>query len=227
MSTAFAFKRVKMSFYYVAVVIGYSIGIPAIIGLIRFSKITTEYRPFIYYCVLDVLNHTLSTILIRIYHNNIINSNIFVFIEALLFLWLFKTWRKSGVVMIYWLGIFLGILWIVDNIILHELNTVNSLYRIGYSFVLVFLSIEQMNILITSVRTNLLKNACFMICAGIVIYYTYKATIEVFFFIRLEGSQRFYANIFKILVFVNLFVNLIFAWAMLWIPTRPKFISPR
>ena len=215
-----------MSFYYVAVIIGYSIAIPAIIGLIRFSKINAVYQPFIYYCILDVLNHTLSAILIKVYHSNTINSNIFVLIEAILFLLLFKNWElfKKRIKVFYFLIALLALTWIIDNLILHRLNTVNSLYRIVYSFVLVLLSIEQLNVLISSAKRNLLYNPCFLICSGIVIYYTYKVTLEVFFLIQLKASNTFYSNIFIILIFVNLFVNLIFSWAVLWIPRKPKFI---
>ena len=214
--------------YYVAVIIGYSIAIPAIIGLIRFSKISVAYQPFVYYCILDVLNHTLSAILIEVYHSNTINSNIFVLIEAILFLILFKNWGlfKKRMAVFYLLLAILGSVWIIDNLVWHRLNTVNSLYRIAYSFILVLLSIEQLNILISSARRNLLYNSCFLICSGIVIYYTYKATIEVFFLIQLKASNTFYSNIFIILVFVNLFVNLLFSWAVLWIPKKPKFILP-
>jgi hypothetical protein len=214
--------------YHVAVILGYSILIPAIIGLIRFSKINTAYQPFILFCVLDVLNHTLSVVLINVYHANTINSNIFILIEAILFVVLFRNWgvfkRRS---LIFYITIaVVALFWIIDNLVWHQLNTVNSLFRIFYSFILIFLSIEQMNVLISSAKKNLLYNSCFLICCGIVIFYSYKATIEVFFLIKLKASISFYSSIFIILVFVNLFVNLIFAWAVLWIPKKPKFISP-
>jgi hypothetical protein len=96
------------------------------------------------------------------------------------------------------------------------------LFRIVSSFILIFLSIGQLNKLIVTAKKNLFYNAIFLICCGLIIYFSYKATIEVFFFIRLEASNQFYINIFAILVFVNLFVNLIFAWAVLWIPKKQK-----
>ena len=211
--------------YKVAVIIGYSILIPAIIGLIRFRKIIPAYQPFIYYCLLDAVNHTLSIILIYRVHSNTVNSNIGVFIEALLFLLLFRNWgafRKKNRVFTF-LIILLTSVWVTDNLIWHQLITVNSFFRIVYSFMLIFLSIDQLNKLITSARRNLLLNSCFLICCGIVIYYSYKATIEVFFLIRLKASDTFYSDIFIILIFANLFVNLIFAWATLWIPKKQRF----
>lgn len=217
-----------MSFYYVAVILGYSILIPATIGLVRLPIIDRAYRPFVFYCILDVLNHTLSATLVEFHGSNTINSNVFVLIEAILFCWQFKEWGsfKRREKLFPALILVLTLVWITDNLIWHRLTTVNSLYRIFYSFVLVFLAIGQMNELISSSRKSLLTNACFMICAGIVIYYTYKATVEVFFVIQLKGSVSFYVNIFKILVFVNTFANLIFGWAALWVPKKPKFISP-
>ena len=217
-----------MDLYHVGIIIGYSIAIPASIGLIRFSKINEAYRPFIYYCLLDMLNHSLSYILIEAYHSNTINSNIFVLIEAILFVVLFRNWGifKSKPLMFYVTLAMLGLVWIIDNLVWHELGSINSFFRIVYSFILVFLSIQQMNVLIASAKKNLLYNSIFLICCGLIIYYSYKATIEVFFFIQLNASVSFYSNIFTILVLANLFVNLIFAWAVLWIPKKPKFISP-
>jgi hypothetical protein len=228
MSAAFSTKSTLMSFYYVAVILGFSIIIPATIGLIRLPIIERVHRPFIIYCILDLLNHTLSAVLIEMYGSNTINSNIFVLIEAILIAWQFKEWGsfKGRRNLFYGLITGLVIIWVIDNLVLHSLTSVNSFYRIVYSFVLVFLSIEQMNVMIFTSRKSLLINAAFMICTGIAIYYTYKATVEVFFLIKLKGSMIFYSNIFKILVFVNLIANLIFGWAVLWIPRKQRFISP-
>src|SRR4030095_12883387 len=110
------------------------------------------------------------------------------------------------------------------NFIVHRITTVNSFFRIIYSFLLVFLSIEQLNKLIWQSRKNLMFNSCFLICSGLLIYFSYKATIEVFFFIELKASIAFYTNIFAILVFLNFFVNLLFIWATLWIPRKQKFM---
>jgi len=182
------------------------------------------YRPFIFILCLGFINHTLSVIFIETTRNNLINSNVYVLFESLLYLCLFKNWgafNKKNI-FFYSLFIFLFCLWIYDNLIWHSLATINSFFRIVYSFILIFLSIGQLNKLIVTVKKNLLYNATFLICCGIIIYFSYKATIEVFFFIRLKASDQFYTNILVILIFVNLFVNLIFAWAVLWIPKKQK-----
>jgi hypothetical protein len=210
--------------YYGTVILGYSIVIASVIGLIRFNKILPAYRPFIIILCLGLINHTLSVIFNETIKNNAVNSNAYVLLESLLYLLLFKNWgafNKKNV-LFYSLFIFLLGLWIYDNLIWHSLAITNSLFRIVSSFILIFLSIGQLNKLIVTAKKNLFYNAIFLICCGLIIYFSYKATIEVFFFIRLEASNQFYINIFAILVFVNLFVNLIFAWAVLWIPKKQK-----
>lgn len=183
-----------------------------------------SYQPFIFILWLGFLDHTLSVILNETIRNNAVNSNIYVLLESLLYLWLFKNWGAfyKKLTLFYSLAVLLIAVWVYDNLIRNHLTTTNSLFRIVFSFVLIFLSIEQLNKLITTVRKNLLFNSVFLICCGIIIYFSYKATTEVFYFIRLKASTHFYINISTIMVFVNCFVNLIFAWAVLWIPKKQK-----
>jgi hypothetical protein len=161
-------------------------------------------------------------------HSTAVNCNIYVLAEAILYCWLFYNWssflrnkKKYGLLLV-----FICIAWITDNFILHSLHSSNSLFRIISSFVLVFLSIDQINHLITTERSTVLTNARFLISTGIVIYFTYKAMVETFYLFQLDFSNQFYHNIYIIMDSVNLFVNLIFALAALWIPTRQKYTLP-
>lgn len=213
--------------YYVAVGLGYSIVIAAAIGLIRFKNILPAYRPFIYIIWLGFLDHNLSVILNETIRNNAVNSNIYVFLESVLYLWFFKNLGgfSKRMTAFYLLVIFLVSVWVYDNLVRNNLTTTNSLFRIAYSFVLIFLSIEQLNKLISTVRKNIIYHSIFVICCGIIIYFSYKATTEVFYFIQLKATAQFYINITVIMVFVNCFVNLLFAWAVLWIPKKQKYTS--
>ncbi len=102
----------------------------------------------------------------------------------------------------------------------------SSFFSIVSSFVLIFLAINQVNQLIIQEKRNLLKNSKFLICAGVLIFFTYKIMVESFYVMKLDQSTIFLSGIFNILVFVNLFVNLLFALATLWIPTRQRFTLP-
>ena len=214
-----------MSLFKIASILGYIIGIAATIGLIRFNKLQKAYQPFIFIVTLTFINHVLSLQLVKSSGTNVVNANIFVLIESVLYTTLFYNWGlfKKRKPLFFVLLILILSTWILDNCILNTIYTTNSLFRIVSSFILVFLSIEQLNVLIVTAKRNVLYNSIFLICCGLLIYYSFKATIEVFFFIRLKASVAFYTNIFAILVYLNLVVNFIFIWATIWIPRRQKF----
>src|SRR5687768_15459181 len=182
-----------MDIFELSIIQSYSIVIATIIGLVRFHKIVKSYRPFIFICLLALTNEIFSTFAAYSFKSNAVNANIYVLIETVLFVWLFKNWgafqRRSWH---YPFILFLFILiWIYDNLIWNNLNSFNSLFRICYSFCLIFLAIDQVNKLLVSVRVNLLKDSRFLICMGILIFYSYKATIEVFYLFKLNFSDSF------------------------------------
>lgn len=215
-----------MNDYQISVLFGYSILVAAIIGLVRYRKCLPAYLPFFIFVWMALLNHFISMIAIGLTKGNAINGNMYVLAEALVLLWLFKRWgafyKKDTSFFI--LLFFLISCWVADNFVLNKITTINSPYRIVYSFTLIFLSISQINKVIGEERQTLIRNAQFLICMAIIINFTYKTVVEVFFLIQLPASMAFYRHIFLIFVYINLLVNIIFAIAAAWIPTKQKFI---
>src|SRR5216110_770679 len=83
-----------------AVIFSFSIFVAAIIGLIRFKRISPVYYPFLYCVWLGTVNEILSYILIRMGYSTAINISIYVLVESLLFTWQFKNWglfRRSKI----------------------------------------------------------------------------------------------------------------------------------
>src|SRR5688572_2083001 len=78
--------------YTLAVLFSFSIAIAALIGLVRFEKISPVYYPFLFCTWLALLNEIINYILARATGNNIININIYVLLEAILITWQFKKW---------------------------------------------------------------------------------------------------------------------------------------
>ncbi len=212
--------------YSFSLISGYSIIIAGIIGLIRFREIPAAYQPFIYVTWLALVNEALSSVLIGFNYYNNVNGNIYVLAEALLFTWLFYRWgslREKAWHLPALCGVLL-LVWVYDNFIWHTINNPNSLFRICYSFVLVFLAINYLNKMIVSERGNMLLNARFLICVGTCIFYSYNAFLEVFYLlIPPKRNDPFQNKVFLILDFVNLFVTLIYALAALCIPPKQKF----
>ncbi len=217
-----------MTIHALFLVFSYSILLAAIVGMVRYHKVTHDNWPFFYIAWVALINEILSETFTSLFHSTAVNCNIYVLVEALLYCWLFHNWGSGFRDRKKFFGLLVVVLlfWIWDNIVAHPLTQINSPFRIFSSFILVFLAIDQINQLIVRERSMLVRNARFLISAGVVIYFTYRAIFEVFYWIGVPFSPLFFQNVYLIMVYVNLFVNLIFALAALWIPTRQKFILP-
>lgn len=205
------------------ILLNHSIIIAAFITVFRLKPIFQSYYPFIFFIWLGLVNETLSLLLIYKFRSNTANSNVYVLFEYCLILLQFYKWQGIKKAKLYVL-ISAGLLvWTGDNLILNSISTNNSIFRIFYSFIIVFLSIDQISKIIVNERGNLLKNAMFLICIAFLTYYGCKAFIEVFNAFHLGFSDTFNRNIFMILYFANLFSNIVYAIAILCIPTKQEF----
>lgn len=214
--------------YELVVILSYSIAIAAIIGLIRLRKIIRPYRPFVFILFLSLISEIVHTILSRYLNTNSISANIYVLLECFLWLWQFSCWgafskNRAG---LWVLACSLAAVWVAEHIWMEKIFTFSSMFRISYSFVLVFLAIDQLNLMIVNEKKNLLRTSRFLICFGITFFYSFKIIVESFYLFELALSKTFYTYLYLILIFMNVFVNLIFALAALWVPTRQKFILP-
>jgi hypothetical protein len=211
-----------MSLYQIAAILGYSSVFAAVFGLIRSRKVDPAYQPFLIIVCLGFLNHILSLLLVRYYGSSTVNGNVFVLVESLLYIWQFHNWglfKKIGSIAFILAGL-LTMVWIIDNLAIHNIHSLNSSFRIFSSLMMIALAINQLRSLVTKEKMNLLKNAIFIICSGMLIYFSYKAFIDVFFLVELNPGYAAINLIYSILVGINFFVNLLFAWAVLWIPKK-------
>ena len=215
-----------MNIFIIDIVINFSIVIAAIIGVIRFKSVLAAYYPFLFLIWLGLLNETLSIILIYTVKSNAVNSNTFVLLEYALILLQFYRWNGNSRKKYYWLACFGFAVWIADNFIINTITENNSLFRVFYSFVIVFFSIDQVNKIIIFEKGSLLKNAMFIICITFLFYYGCNAFVEAFNMFHVGLSDGLLENLWIILYFVNFIANLIYALAILCIPTKQKFTFP-
>ncbi|MBC7828225.1 MAG: hypothetical protein H7122_10805 [Chitinophagaceae bacterium] len=214
--------------YALIVAFSYSIVLAMIIGLVRFRKIIRTYRPFILILILSFVGELLNTLLSYYFRNNALSANIYVLVECYLWLWQFYWWGafKKKPYKVWLLVSVLTIIWMLENILMQKIWTFSSIFRISYAFVLIFLCIDQLNDMIVNERKALLRSSRFLICLGVVFFYSYKIMVEAFYLFELTLSGAFHSYLYYILVYMNLFVNLVFALAALWIPTRQRFTLP-
>ena len=212
--------------YYQVVFFSASVFIASIIGWVRFSKTEPNCFPFLLCLTLASVNEIISFILTQVGLHTIINNNVYVLLEAVLIIWQFKNWGLFGKYNALFLFLLVSIIltWLIDSFLVSNTNSLNLYFRIIYAFIIVLMSIHINNILILTYRKRLLQSSVFLICSGFIIYFTYKILVETFWLYGLDKSRHFRINVYLLLTWINLIVNLIYALAMLWIPKKPQFI---
>ena len=208
------------------VFLNHSIIIAAVIACFRFKSISAGYYPFIILIWLGLLNESISLALISNGYSNTTNSNIYVLFDYLLILLQFYKWNGSGPLRYYVVGIIGIVVWITDNFLMNSIHQNNSVFRVFYSFIVLFFSIDKMNSIIIFENRRIRKNAIFLICAGFIFYYTLKACVESFNMFHPGLTRILLRKFWFILYIVNFITNLLFALAVLWIPKRQRFILP-
>jgi hypothetical protein len=211
----------------------FSIFIAGIIGLIRFRKINKSYWPMIFVVWLACINEIISFCLFKNNLSTAINNNIYVLMEAMVLLFLFRNFgifnRRKWLFWTVCGG--LAALWLWENFIGGKIWCISSWFRIVSSFIIVLTSIDAISKLMVFgseeffiIRgRSLFANAAFLICIGTIIFFTFKLLVEIFWFYGLNGSEIFRVKLYDILTYINLSVNLIYALAVLWAPPKQRY----
>lgn len=201
--------------------------LPCIIGLIRLSNIERRFYPFIICLLVGAANEMISLTVSWLGYSTTLNNNIYVLIEALLILWQFKEWglfqdyKKTYVLLIF----ILITSWLFENSDLDDLSKMRMNFRLLYSFLIVLMSIHLNNKLVFTYKKNLMGSPVFLICCGFSFYFTYKILVEVFWEYGLTNSSNFRTNVYTILTWINGFVNILYAAALICIPTKPHYTA--
>ncbi len=208
-----------------AFVLSLSILIPTVTGLVRYRNIPVSYRPLIYLLLIGLLNELVCYFFFY-YTSNAIPTNIYFLCEFLLFTIQFRKWRnilKRDWLYKALLVIMTG-LWFFENIILQRINIFSPLFQVSYSFVLILIAVNQLNWLIVNEKNNIISNPIFITCIAIIIFFSYKVLMEVFYYYAPERLIK--SNIFAIEIYLNIVYNVILAIAILCIPRKRSFIQP-
>lgn len=214
--------------FYLTTILSLCIIVPALIGLIRFSKINEAFHPFIFCIWVGAANEIYGTIIMYIQHSNMINLNIYLLAESLLLLWQFTRWglfNKNSV----WLKLIITsllILWVAENFFIASITQYDSYFSIFKSTIITLMSISVINRLIVTERRSLLKNPVFIICATFTIYYTITILSDVFWIYGINQNTIFTANVYYISVTTNFISIILYTLAILWMPIKQRFSLP-
>ena len=216
-----------MNFYLFAL-FSYSIIIAACIGIYRFRKIDSNYYPFIIYTILASLNEIYSFIIVSRYGlSNNANNNVYTLVEALVICWQFYKWNAFGKKKTLYglMQLSLVIIWVYNWWRTGSLYELFHIYRIYYSIELTLLSLAVFNRIIFSRVKSLKRNTIFLVCAGLIILYSFKIITELFWLYGLNLSQDFLYKVYAWFGYINLIINLLFILAVIWIPKKPRYIT--
>lgn len=199
-------------------------GIALIILYVRRKAISLVYRPFAVYLLVAFFGEGIIRTAIASGQHSAVYANCYVLIEFPIFLWIYYTWSSQKnpflFIMLFIMGI---VIWVYDNFIFSNITIITSVYRIYYSLVLIFCSINQTNKILFSDHGSLWRNTMFMVGTISIVYYSFRVLIESMFLFQAETSNAFLQYVYTIMLFVNFFAHLIYTFAILCIPARKEF----
>ena len=204
----------------------FSVGIGVFIGWVRFKKADPVFIPFLLLLTIGLLNEIISLLLMYSGRSNAFNYNLYSLAEALIITWQFRKWGlfNSRPRFYNYLQILIPIGFAAEWWFFAGNRVYYSYFIIFYSLMIVLMSIYMINQLLFSIHGNLLREPVYLICMGFSIYFTYAVLVEAFWLYGLNESQPFRIGIYNILSFINLFTNLVFSFALLWTPLKPRYI---
>lgn len=205
-----------------------SIGLAAIIALVKYKRIYRGFYPFIYICWAAFINEIICYFLVYNGNYTYIPFGIYSIAESMLMAWFF---REMGVfdrrpALFSLLMVLYPLAWSGEVIFLEAFSRNMTWFRLGYSFVVVILSIILLSRELAVQRTFLLKSPVFLICIGFILYYTCAVVAGVFELYDYGGSGVLRSRVQWIMIYDNLIVNLIYALAVICMPHRLRYSLP-
>lgn len=170
------------------------------------------------------LNECLSFIMITWHKSNLINANVYTLIEYLLYVWLFYKIRQQSWTSVI-VSLSVGVLvWITDNVLLHDLASSNSLFRILASLIIIWFSIDKLSQLTFIGVTDKYKRVDMLLCFSLLAYFTFRGFIHVFKQFSIGHTPAFQIHLWIILCVLNILVNISLCITILWIPKQQPTI---
>lgn len=199
-------------YYYLVLSI---ITLAAILAIFKLKKTNENYRPFLLILIYGFIFELVGFILGKIYQNTSLSSNTYVLVAAIMWLWQFRKWNTFGRFpnISIWLAISILLVWAWNLIYVGSIFNLMIHYRVYSSFLLVILSVHQLNYLIVHYKENLFKSPLFLICTGLMVQNTLKILTECFYMINTSGAQTtFWASL--------ILSTMLFIVAMKYLPTK-------
>jgi hypothetical protein len=202
-----------------------SIAVSAIIAFIRRKKTDPSFIPFARLLTITLIFEIISTSLRNAGFYDAYNYNDYAQLEFLIITWQFRRWGLFRYKQ--WLYYTLQGLCIIGSAtekLLTPSDRYFSYFIISHALVIILMSIAQVNLRIVILSRNFLRDPIVLICIGLVIYFTWMLLIETFWMYGLSKTQPFRVAVQDILSSIHLLTNILFVFATIWIPLKPRYI---
>jgi len=210
--------------------------VPIVLCLIRFKDVKYRYRPLFIYLLIKEASELTSFIIIRLstsshHPGNAVPYNLMYLGEAICLTTLFYNLGafKSKKILYYALQIVWILLWTTDMFFIGSLFKFNTVFRVSYCFVLVFIAADLVNKLPVTVRYNMFHNTAFLLCIVFASWFAYNILYE--FVDRFSDINDVYSvlsvNVGKFIGLVEAFMYLSCAWAISCIPAKRNIAGIR
>ena len=209
------------------VILNFSIAFPAVAGVGRLHNMRRTYIPFVALMIAGLISETVSFFLILSHRSNQLVYVLFSLAEAILLVYQFRRWgsfhKRTWV--FHGLVSMILALWIIDFFAIGNIKHFNSFYLIIMSLLIIFLSITHIPERMIEKRNRLMKDPVFLICVALAAYYSVAILVEAFWMYGYKDTKLFRVSIHDLHTYINAACNVIFAIAILWVPTRSRFLQ--
>lgn len=212
--------------FFINAILELLIGLPALLGWIRYPRIRPDFYPFIWLLTLGFINEIAGILSSYYFKTSALSYNLFGLVAALLLLVQFHKWLMNAIP----LKIFYVIAVIFIFSFCAEWYYAGSLWQfLSYSTilraaVLVVLSMYCISKRSTNSLVPAYRNPVFLICFGLIILYSNTLLVET---LLLLGKEALLVQQLLVVVLIanNLFVNLLFLYAILCIPLNIRYFQ--
>ncbi len=214
--------------YAIVVIMSFSILPASLAGILKFRQVEAIYYPILILLAFGLDNEMLSSFLIFNGYSNAVNSNIFLLIEVIFILWQFKCWGlyDEYSVLVPYIMIALVLCWLFIYRKPEHLLVFLPLFRYLASGLIVIMSMLMIIKLAITYNGPLLKFSIFLFSMGFCVYFSTCVLVEVLLQMDSTLSGELKDKIFRIGSIVNVICNLIYLIAVLWMPMKPRYITP-
>jgi hypothetical protein len=210
----------------VSFLLSQSIMVPIIMGTIRIKRLGKMYSPFFLLLLLGFLAELASFIFIDAFKmSNAPVIKVYSLLECCIILYQLYQWKNSTKYLQLYISLagICVLFWIIESIVFININTFSPYFRCFYAFIIILLSINQINAMMFNHEDALFKNPKFILCLSFIVYFLYQIIYEASYFVGSDKS--IIAN--KIIIgfdYINFAVNLLYAVALFFIPANNKNI---